>query len=106
MLQKKVVKAVLNTFPELTSDDARSTSMGASGVDVLLSSQARRLFPYGTECKNLARIAIYGYFEQCRANVPEGDHPLLVIKQNHSEPLAVVTLEHFMELVKRASTVP
>jgi len=75
--------------------------MGAAGIDVCLSSAAREVFPYGIECKNRAAFAIYSDFEQASVNAGgESLEPLLVIKQNHSEPLAVVTLEHFMELVK------
>jgi hypothetical protein len=76
--------------------------MGASGVDVLLSSRAKSLFPYSVECKNLARIAVYSYFDQCMDNCHPDTNGLLVIKQNQSEPLAVVSLKHFMELTQLA----
>jgi hypothetical protein len=73
--------------------------MGNQGVDVQLSESALRLFPFGVECKNRARIAIYGDFQQAMEN-SKGTVPLLIIKQNHSKPLAVLDLDHFMELVK------
>lgn len=99
-LQQAVRDAILGTFPTLEQDDVRSTSMGASGEDVLLSPAARRLFPYSVECKNLAKIAVYNYYEQSKTNC--GDYePLVVIKQNRAKPLAVVDLDHFMELVRR-----
>jgi hypothetical protein len=72
--------------------------MGASGRDVQLSEKALSLFNYGVECKSRARIAIYADYLQAGANAAP-NVPLLVIKQNHSEPLAVVSLEHFMELL-------
>lgn len=73
--------------------------MGAGGEDVQLSPAARRLFPYSVECKNLAKIAVFNYYEQSQTNA--GDYePLVVIKQNRSRPLAVIDFEHFMELVK------
>ena len=72
--------------------------MGAGGEDVQLSPAARKLFPYSIECKNLAKIAVFNYYEQA---IGHGNYePLVVIKQNRSRPLAVVDLEHFMELVK------
>lgn len=77
--------------------------MGASGRDVQLSAAALAAFPYAVECKNMANIAVYNWFEQCRNNAGP-DTPLLVIKQNHSEPLAIVTLEHFMELARARSS--
>lgn len=99
-LQKVVRDAILNCFNQLTDRDVRSTSMGASGVDVLLSAKAVDLFPYSVECKNHARMAVYQLWSDTTDNVAPDTHPLLVIKQNHSEPLAVITLEHFLELVR------
>lgn len=76
--------------------------MGASGIDVQLSESARGFFPYAVECKNRASIAIYRDFEQATGNAREaGLETLLVIKENHAEPLAVITLDHFMELCER-----
>lgn len=98
-LQQHVRDAILEAYPSLESDDVRSTSMGAGGEDVQLSPAARKLFPYSIECKNLAKIAVFNYYEQATGH---GNHePLVVIKQNRSKPLAVVDLEHFMELVKK-----
>jgi hypothetical protein len=98
-LQQAVRDSILRTFPSLEADDVRSTSMGAGGEDVQLSPAARKLFPYSVECKNLAKIAVFNYYAQATGH---NDHePLVVIKQDRSKPLAVVDLEHFMELVKK-----
>lgn len=99
-LQKQVRDAILEAFPDLTNRDVRSTSMGASGVDVTLSEVAAKRFPYSVECKNRARMAVYDLWMDTMGNVADNTHPLLVIKQNHSEPLAVVSLKHFMELCR------
>lgn len=99
-LQQAVRDAVLDAFPSLEADDVRSTSMGAGGEDVQLSPAARKLFPYSVECKNLAKIAVFNYYEQATGH---GDHePLVVIKQNRSKALAVVDFDHFMDLVRRS----
>lgn len=100
-LQKVLRDAILGTFTSLSDRDVRSTSMGVSGVDIQLSRNAVEAFPYSAECKALARIAIYSMYDQSCNNCAAGTTPLLVIKQNHSQPLAVVSLEHFMELVSR-----
>lgn len=73
--------------------------MGAGGEDVQLSPAARRLFPYSVECKNLAKIAVFNYYEQCRTNC-NGYEPLVVIKQDRCKPLAVIDLDHFMNLIR------
>jgi hypothetical protein len=98
-LQQQVRDLILSSFPSLEQDDVRSTSMGAGGEDVQLSPAARKLFPYSVECKNLAKIAVFNYYEQSQSNCGNYE-PLVVIKQNRSKPLAVVDLDHFMELVK------
>jgi len=98
-LQQAVRDSILDSFPTLEADDVRSTSMGAGGADVQLSPAARKLFPYSVECKNLAKIAVFNYYEQSRTNAGNYE-PLVVIKQNRSKPLAVVDLDHFMNLVR------
>jgi hypothetical protein len=75
--------------------------MGESGDDIKLSQAGFSLFPYAVECKNLARIVVYKWFEQ---RIPKEGNVLLVIKANNKEPLAVTTLAHFMELIKNVRT--
>lgn len=98
-LQQRVRDAILETFTDLTTDDVRSTSMGSSGVDILLSSLAKNRFPFSVECKSLARHAIYSLFEQSVSNTSPNTYPLLVLKVNNKNPLAVIDFEHFMKLV-------
>jgi len=95
-LQNLLRDKVLAKFPRLTDRDVKSTTMGESGSDLVLSQAAFEIFPYDVECKSLARFAIYKHYEQ-RGN-PNGER-LLVIKGNHKEPLVIVSLEHFMELL-------
>jgi hypothetical protein len=72
--------------------------MGASGEDVQLSAAARKLFGYNIECKNKAKSAVHTYYNQAKEH---GKYePLVVIKQNRDIPLVVVSLEHFIKLIK------
>jgi len=100
-LQQIVRDFVLKLFPHLTERDVKSTSMGASGDDLLLSEAAFKVFPYSVECKNLAKVAVYRYMEQ--RNPDSAGNTLVVVKANGKQPLAIVYLDHFMELVKRAA---
>lgn len=94
-----IVKALLGIFPSLESDDVRSTSMGATGEDVQLSPAARKLFPYNIEAKNKATSQVHTYYEQAKTH---GKYePLVVVKKDRDIPLAIVSLEHFLELVKQ-----
>ena len=47
--------------------------------------------------KNRAAIAIYKDYQQATSHGTL--EPLLVIKQNHSKPLAVVDLDYFIKLM-------
>ena len=98
-LQQYVRDKLLGMYQTLTPDDVRSTSMGAGGEDVQLSYAARLLFPYSVECKNRAKFALYNDYEQASNHAPAWE-PLLIIKQNGKRPLAVVDLDHFLELTK------
>ena len=98
-LQKWVRDTLLGLFsPTLQEGDVRSTSMGASGEDLLLSPLAQELFPYQVECKNHKSFSVYKYYEQA---AQYGDYePLVVIKADHKNPLIIVDAEHFLELTK------
>lgn len=89
---------ILTTFPELEKDDVRSTSMGASGIDVLLSPAANKRFPWAVECKSHARMAVYSFYEQAESNATESLRPLVVLKANHKQPLVVLSFNDFMRI--------
>ena len=73
-LQQWVRARILAAFPKL-HNDVRSTSLGASGEDILLSKAARNVFPYSFECKSLAKVAAYKHLDQAVKNCPEGAEP-------------------------------
>lgn len=98
-MQKWVVEQLLKLFPSLSDLDVRSTSMGAGGVDVQMSSAAFRLFPFNIECKNLASSAVYKLYEQASSHKGKGE-PLLILKANRKRPLAIVDADYFMALFK------
>jgi hypothetical protein len=100
-LQKYVVSHILATFPALTPDDVLSRSMGCGGEDIMLSAAARKKLPISIECKNKAAFAVYKDYAQAKYNA-KNNEPVLVIKQNHSLPLAIVDLDYFLELHKDA----
>jgi hypothetical protein len=76
--------------------------MGQTGVDIQLSQAAKLQHPFAIECKNLKAIAVYKFYEQAQANA--GDlEPLVVIKQNRSEPLVLVDAEWFFKKVSNAN---
>ncbi len=87
----------------LSEDDVRSTSMGAGGTDILLSSWGKELFPFSVECKNQESINIWSAWEQANANRDNNTEALLVAKRNGQEPFVVVDLQVFMNMAKKYS---
>ena len=97
-LQNDVRDLILETFTELEPDDVRSTTMGDSGEDVLLSPAARKLFPFSVECKNQEKLNVWSSLEQTETNA--GKHtPLLIFKRNRSKTYAVLQLDDLMEML-------
>jgi hypothetical protein len=100
---------VNGAFPQLEPGDVESTSMGAAGADLKLSPAARKLFPYYSECKNVEALNMWAAFEQARSGAQRyGERhevfliPLLVTRKNNTSPVAVIPLDHFFDLLKRA----
>ena len=98
-LQQEVAESILRAFPDLRPDDVRSTSMGAGGEDVQLSTQARALLPLSIEAKNQERVAVWAALEQASKNAPAGSTPCLVIRKNRQVAHAVVPWEYLLSLL-------
>lgn len=98
-LQQLVRDTIINNFGDLTTDDVRSTSMGAGGEDVTLSAKAREIFPFTVECKAQEGFTkLYSAWEQAASN-GEGI-PIVVIKSNKKVPLVTLSLTEFMTLAR------
>lgn len=100
LLQQWLCKELLKRFPSLEAGDITNTSMGCQGEDVKLSPAARKLIPMQFECKSLAKVAVYQHMEQAKTHGLFD--PVVIIKQNHSKPLAVLDAELFFDLLKKA----
>jgi len=97
-LQKNVRDLILEKFNQLEEDDVRSTSMGASGEDLLLSPVARKLFPFSVECKNQESLNIWSAIEQAENN--SGNHiPLVIFKRNRTKTYAVLEFDKLLKLL-------
>ena len=51
-LQNWVRDELLKRFPKLTDSDVVCAIMGERGIDVKLSSKAKKFIPFAIECKN------------------------------------------------------
>lgn len=96
-LQQMVRDILLKAAESLEPDDIRSTSMGASGEDILLSPAARKLYPYSIECKNVERLNIWDAIKQALENA--GKYiPMVIFKKNGERAWVAIPLEDFMEI--------
>jgi hypothetical protein len=103
---QKDLRANLIATLGIEEGDILSTAMGQSGCDLYLSPAAREKFPFGVEAKRQERISLPEWWEQCVRNAEkEGLTPLLLMKQNRREALAVLRWEDLLtllELIQRA----
>lgn len=96
-LQQLIAKRIQEVF-DLQPDDVRSTPMGCSGSDVMMSPLAKSKFPFDVEAKNQEKVSIWKAYEQSAVRSEKGLTPLLVIKRNRTKPLVVLDFEDFLSL--------
>lgn len=102
--QQRVARALLDAFPHLTEDDVRSTSMGAPGEDIQLSSRAREVVPLSIECKCVERLNVWQCLEQAEKNTRAGSHSCLVFSRNHARTYAVLPWDVVVRLLARSTS--
>lgn len=99
--QQQVRDQLLADFAELLGpDDIRSTSMGASGDDLLLSPLARLALPYNFELKKQQTPSLWAAFDQASRRSTEV--PVAVFSCNHmklSDAAVAVPQDHFRALL-------
>jgi len=100
-LQNNIRDLILEKFQQLEEDDVRSTTMGDSGEDVLLSPAARKLFPFSVECKNQEKLNIWSSIEQAESN--SSNHtPLVIFKRNRTKTYAVLEFDKLLKLLNES----
>lgn len=97
-LQQWVRDKILECFPQLHPDDARSTAMGQGGEDIQLSPAARKLLPVSIECKARKKVgSIYEWYQQAVDNCPSGSEPILIIKEDRKKPLVILDADTYFK---------
>jgi hypothetical protein len=104
LLQQKVC-ALLHTWFNsfgLAPDDFLSRSMGANGVDVILSPHAKRVVgDLAIECKNKETINVAAEFKANADKYPNSI-PILFHKKNKYPVLATLNANDLMEILRDA----
>jgi len=99
-LQNLVRDKILKAFkPHLRKQDVKTPLNGENGPDIILSRIAKKLCPYNFEVKNRNQMkTIYDWYRQ--ASKKTKLEPVVVMKMNTREPLVVIDLDTFIELIK------
>jgi hypothetical protein len=99
-LQKLVANELLGIGDKygLVADDIKSVGMGQSGVDILLSPAAKKVFgSLSVECKNVEALNVVTTFHEHAAKYP-GKFALLAHKKNRTETLATMRFSDFLTI--------
>jgi hypothetical protein len=98
-LQNLVRAKVLKAFPHLRKKDVDTAKEGQSGPDIILSRIAKKLCPYQFEIKSQNRMrTMWKWFRQAGKNTKL--NPVVVAKCNSRDPLVIIDLDHFFDLIK------
>ena len=99
--QQKIRDVLLKHFTCLGEKDIRSTPMGSSGSDLIMSERACQLFPFDIECKNVEKPAIWQTIQQSQKRTQKDNlHELLIFSKNHrKEYIAMIRIDLFLKLV-------
>ena len=100
--QKWIRDKLIEAAEGLTKDDVRSTSMGAGGNDILLSSAGKDTYPWAIECKAQERVNVWQAYAQAEANSEGGDEPVVFLTRNRQKPLALVDAEWLIRQTARS----
>lgn len=99
-LQEWVKNQLHACFPSLVEGDIRGAIMGETGADIKFSPEAEKLIPLRIECKNQEVYkTLYNTFDQANSHEGKG-YPLVVLKMNRKNPLALLDAEDFFEILK------
>ncbi len=92
--QQEIRDKLLTLYPMLEPDDIKSTSMGASGEDLMLSPAARRIMPWSVEVKRRKTMAIARYMEQ--ADGQNEHEPIVFMREDRGKWLVCVDADYFL----------
>lgn len=99
---ERLIKQKLIELFNFTEDDIRIPVGSEKGCDIKLSKKAQQVFPFKIEAKNRAKIGVYTFYAQATRHEGDGLEPLVIIKQNYKNPLAIIDLDYFLDIIKTA----
>ncbi len=98
-LQNYVRDKLLKTFPHLRKRDVSVALVGQQGPDIILSRTGKKLVGHNFEIKNQNRMStVWKWYNQACKNTKLD--AAVIMKSNTRAPLAVIDLDHFLDLIK------
>ena len=98
--QKSTAKDIQKTI-DLGEDDVYSCHGGKTEADVKLSAEAKRRYPYHTECKNQKTLRIPSWIRQSEADAATGMEPTVVFKlPGGRKKYIILAFSHWLTLHK------
>ena len=98
-LQNYVRDKLLKAFPHLKKKDISVALEGQQGPDIILSRIGKKLVGHNFEVKNQNKMkTVYGWYSQACKNTKL--HGAVIMKCNTRDPLAVITFDHCLDLIK------
>jgi hypothetical protein len=97
--QKAIRDKLISEFG-LEEGDVESRSMGAGGVDLMLSPLARRVVPLSVEAKKTRKAPARAEVEQSRANAYPNTLPVVVWSPHGSGPGKELLICDFGDFIK------
>lgn len=99
--QKEVMQILLQSAPELEPLDIRSTSMGASGEDLLLSPKARLIYPISPEVKRRKSGFKFFYDAIEQTDRPGNRYaPVVFYRQDRKYWMVTQRLEDWLRMIR------
>jgi hypothetical protein len=90
---------LLHYAPELQDADIMLPTTSVPGEDLWLSPAAKEVYPLSFECKNQETAKVWEWIAQAQANCLDRK-PIVVFSRNRSVPHVLLSLEHFLELIR------
>jgi hypothetical protein len=100
-LQNLVAQRIREVFGA-SELDVKPQLMGGTGVDIQLSSDMAKRFPFSVECKNQESLNIWAALKQASDNAVESTAPVVVFTRNREgKTYIALELEEFLRWVKQ-----
>ena len=95
-----ICQRIIEAF-SLSKEDVRRPIGSENGADIKMSNKARAKFPYSVEIKARKSFdTLYNFLNQAARHDPKLI-PLVILKGDYKEPMAVINFDYFLSLVSK-----